>query len=84
MGYSREPKGRVRWALPDLRGKEVQLVSVTPQNMLENVCSIRLTVDGLHYRVLKNKCRDELDAIRWLLKLQNKEQTNERGAAINL
>lgn len=73
----RRPRGRVREALPDLRGKEVQLVLVAPpQNMLENVCLIHLTIDGLHYRVLKNKCRDELDAIRWLLKLQNKEQTN--------
>lgn len=75
--YSSRKRGfRERSALPDLRGKEVQLVSVTPQNMLENVCSIHLTVDGLHYRVLRRNCRDEFDAIRWLMRLQYKEQTN--------
>lgn len=69
--YSK-PKGGVRSALPPLHDKEVVVISVTPQHMFENVCSVRLLINGLHYRILKNNCRDELDVLVWLTKLQEK------------
>ena len=64
----------MRHALPPLHDKEVELVSITKQNMLDDVWSVRLLVNGLPYRVFKQKCRDEIDVMLWLLRLQNKEQ----------
>lgn len=78
MGYRRKPKRwDVRNALPPLNDKEVELVSITKQNMLNNVWSVYLVVDGLDYQILKGHCRDELDVLVWLAKLRNKEQTND-------
>lgn len=73
----RKPKHNVRNALPPLHDKEVELISITKQNMVFDIYSVRLTVDGLPYQVLKGHCRDELDVLVWLAKLQTKkEQTN--------
>lgn len=62
----------MRFALPPLHDKEVELVSMTKQNMVPDTYSVRLTVDGLPYQVIKGHCRDELDVLVWLAKLQNK------------
>ena len=84
MRRRRNPQGnQVRRALPPLHDKEVELVSITKQNMLNNVWSVRLMVNGQPYQILKQKCRDELDVLVWLAKLRTKEQTNEHRRSSN-
>lgn len=78
MSRRRNPQGsQVRHALPPLHDKEVELISITKQNMLDNVWSVYLVVNGLDYRILKQKCRDELDVLVWLAKLRDKEGANQ-------
>ena len=72
----RRKSGEVRYALPPLRGKEVELVSITKQHMVD-LHSVRLLVNGQPYRILKAHCRDELDVLVWLAKLKDKEGANQ-------
>ena len=68
-------KGRVRRALPDLRGKDVELVSIERERFLSgHMYHVRLFVDGLPYHVTRHHtvARDELDVMRWLIRLQGK------------
>ena len=73
---SRRHKYAVRYALPPLHDKEVELVSITKQHMV-GAHLVVLMVNGLTYHVLKGHCRDELDVLVWLAKLKNKEGANQ-------
>ena len=68
---SRLPKNNIRHALPPLHDKEVELVSITKQFMID-CYSVHLLVDGRTYLITKNNCQDELAVLVWLAKLTNK------------
>ena len=62
---------RLRTALPPLHDKEVELVSITKQFMIDCYV-VHLLVDGLTYFITKNHCQDELAVLTWLNRLKHK------------
>jgi hypothetical protein len=83
MGYRRRPsEGRVRRILPDLRGKDVELLAIEREDFLaSHVYHVRLRIDGLLYRITRSGglAYDELDVMRWLMRLRDKGNHHEEG-----
>ena len=74
------PKGRVRTALPDLRGREVQIDDMRFYDALTPTpwARVELTVDGLEYSIRRSGVRDEFDVMRWLMRLRDREKPNAK------
>lgn len=66
----RRYKDRVRYALPPLHDKEVELISIeTYSRRSQGRFAVHLHINGLPYIVIK-KSRDELGVLAWLAKLR--------------
>jgi hypothetical protein len=74
----------VRTALPPLHGKKVEVISITRQ-LTDGVYRLHVLVDGQAYVVNRRKCRDELDVMRWVIRLQepNTERRRKMNATAN-